>query len=245
MMPVQRAPLAARWEPGTQGPGRLPQRVSLPGRFVKVTADARRYARELAASSLRDGDDTRWFEELYASGTAIPWVDMHPNPLLVGRVPPAEGRALVVGCGLGDDAEHVASHGWSVTAFDIAPSAVSQARARWHDSPVDYAVADAMAPPASWLREFDLVVEAYTVQVLYGLARARAAAGIASCVAPAGTLLVIARRRGEDAPLGEMPWPLSRSELDLFEGLLLEQVEEVVDAEGVDRWVATYRRPAD
>jgi hypothetical protein len=40
-----------------------------------------------------------------------------------------------------------------------------------------------------------------------------------------------------------MPWPLSRAELDLFAGLRLEQVEEVVDSESVDRWVATYQRP--
>lgn len=211
---------------------------------MKVTADARQYARELAASSLKDGDDTRWFEELYTSGTAIPWVDMHPNPLLDGRVLQGDGRALVVGCGLGDDAEHVAALGWSVTAFDIAPSAVAQARARWSDSSVEYVVADAIAPPAGWTLGFDLVVEAYTVQVLYGLARARAAAGIASCVAPGGTLVVVARRRGASDPLSQMPWPLSRAELDLFEGLQLEQVEETVDAEGVDRWVATYRRLA-
>ena len=31
-------------------------------------------------------------------------------------------RALVVGCGLGDDAEYLAEQGFSVTAFDISPT---------------------------------------------------------------------------------------------------------------------------
>lgn len=210
--------------------------------FVNVTDDVRAYARELAARSLGAGEDTRWFEELYSSGAAVPWVDLQPNPLLADRIPQGKGRALVVGCGLGDDAEYVAAQGWSVTAFDIAPTAIAQARARWRDSSVQYVVADAMAPPEGWVGGFDLVVEAYTVQVLCGPARSRAALGIASCVAPEGTLVVIARRRGDADPPGQMPWPLSRAELDLFEGLTREQVEESVDGEGVDRWVATYRR---
>jgi 2-polyprenyl-3-methyl-5-hydroxy-6-metoxy-1,4-benzoquinol methylase len=33
-------------------------------------------------------------------------------------------RALVVGCGLGQDAEYVAGHGFDAVAFDIAPTAV-------------------------------------------------------------------------------------------------------------------------
>ena len=42
----------------------------------------------------------------------------------------AEGsRALVVGSGLGDDAEHVASLGFDTVAFDVAPTAIAARRA--------------------------------------------------------------------------------------------------------------------
>src|SRR5437870_3924377 len=91
--------------------------------------------RELAATHLRRGDPLGWFETLYrgAAGQAgvIPWADLTPNPHLVGWLGSAAltpGRALVIGCGLGDDAELLASRGWSVVAFDISAEAIRWAR---------------------------------------------------------------------------------------------------------------------
>src|SRR5215472_10485502 len=62
----------------------------------------------------------------------------------------AEGkqvRALVVGCGLGDDAEELARLGMQVVAFDVASAAVESARRRFPASTVRYEVADLLAPP--------------------------------------------------------------------------------------------------
>ena len=53
------------------------------------------------------------------------------------------------------------------------------------------------APPPAWSEGFDLVLEAYTLQVLPADLRPVAARQIADMVAPGGTLLVIARGRGE------------------------------------------------
>src|SRR5688500_16295705 len=87
-------------------------------------------ARELAAAHVQRGDPLAWFDVLYrAAGgqaSAIPWADLRPNPnlsdwLRVAALPP--GRALVIGCGLGDDAELLASLGWAVVAFDISAEA--------------------------------------------------------------------------------------------------------------------------
>jgi len=86
----------------------------------------RRAARQLAAEAVADGQPLRWFEQLYAAadqdGSPVPWADHEPNPNLLswGRLDVATmRRALVVGCGYGDDAEWLAAQGCEVTAFDI------------------------------------------------------------------------------------------------------------------------------
>ena len=74
-------------------------------------------ARELAKQHLAEGDAVGWFEPFYAEAgndpAAIPWADMTVNPGLVAWLDSAGARnlgrtALVVGCGLGDDAEELA-----------------------------------------------------------------------------------------------------------------------------------------
>ena len=212
-------------------------------------------AREAAARAIEDGEPLRWFEEIYSSrdGSSIPWADMEPNPnlewALKQRNLPGDGlRALKVGCGLGDDAEELARHGFDVTAFDIAPAAIDWARRRFPKSPVDYLVADALNPPAKWKRAFDFVLESYTLQVLPASLRREAMTRIASFVKPGGTLLVIARARKAHEPVGRMPWPLTREELLWFGrvGLEQESFEEFWDAEDppVRRFRVEYRMPA-
>src|SRR5215468_11492444 len=126
---------------------------------------ARRYARQLAAESIARGDPTGWFEPLYAAAeqraTTVPWADLAPYPGLVSALAgvPGRGRALVIGCGLGDDAEHVASLGFATVAFDVSPTAVDAARRRFPCSTVEYVHADLLSPPQSWVGAFDLVVE--------------------------------------------------------------------------------------
>lgn len=206
--------------------------------------EGRAFARRLAAESLADGDATGWFERLYVAAergeAVVPWADLEPNPMLTGQVRPGQGRALVVGCGLGDDAEYVASLGYQVTAFDVAESAVAKANARFPYSGVDYRVADLLAPPDAWRGAFDLVVEIYTVQVLQGEERALAIGNIAGFVAPAGTLTVIARARDDSDDPGRMPWPLTRTEIESFGSG--GHIEDLHDDEGVRRWRARFTR---
>ena len=144
-----------------------------------------------------------------------------------------EKAALVVGCGLGDDAEELARLGFRVTAFDISETAVDWCRRRFPASAVEYRVADLFAPPASWARAFDFVLEAHTLQVLPSRVRQRAAERIASLVTPGGTLLVICRGRGLDDDPGDMPWPLTRAELDVFKRCALQETsfEDYLDGE--------------
>jgi SAM-dependent methyltransferase len=218
--------------------------------MLDADEERRAFARRLAAESIGRGDATGWFETLYAAGTAeVPWAGLAPHPRLVTAVAEhtGTGRAVVVGCGLGDDAEHVASLGYTTTAFDIAPSAIATARRRFPHSTVAYVVADLLAPLPSWTGAFDLVVEIFTLQVLTGAARRLAFANTAQLVAPGGRLLVIAGARNDHDDAGRMPWPLTRAELESFRdlGLREESIVDFVDHEhdrSVRRWRAWFTR---
>ncbi len=88
-----------------------------------------------------------WFERAYATGRT-PWATLSPDQRLVewARDRPAGGWALVVGCGLGDDAVLLAGLGWEVVAFDVSRSAIQSARGRFPGSQITYLVADGRWP---------------------------------------------------------------------------------------------------
>src|SRR4051812_657412 len=132
-------------------------------------------------------DATDWFERLYAEAAdgraEVPWDRAAPSAALVewfeGRR--GDGRsAVVVGCGYGRDAEFVASLDFSVTAFDLAPTAIAGARERHPSTPVRYEVADLLALPPEWDGAFDLVVESHNVQSLPPAMHSAASAAVAS-----------------------------------------------------------------
>lgn len=198
----------------------------------------------LAARALAAGRPTAWFEELYAAGVreeiTMPWDRAHPSSLLADWLPAGDGRsAVVVGCGLGADAEFVAAHGYVTTAFDVSATAVRTTPQRYPTSSVDYRTADLFALPDGWA--FDLVVEIINVQALPVALRAEAVAAVAGLVAPGGTLLVVENVRS--GPLSERPpWAFTRAEIASFadHGLDTVLVEQVDD--GVPRWRAEFRR---
>lgn len=197
------------------------------------------------AQTYRDTDQPlAWFEALYASANgnpeAIPWVNREPHPLfqdwLTTRSPVSAGRsALVIGCGLGDDAEVLADRGFQVTAFDLAPTAIAWCRERFPNSPVNYQVADLFDLPSDWAKHFDFVLEIYTIQAMPPELHTAAMQAIAALVAPDGELLVICRGREETDPLTGPPFPLTRSQLATFEqgGLQLAESEDLLDPEGL------------
>ncbi|NJD28185.1 MAG: class I SAM-dependent methyltransferase [Chloroflexi bacterium] len=91
-----------------------------------------------------------------------PWIG-EPRSELVrlvedGTLKP--GRAIDLGCGVGDNAIFLARHGFEVTAVDFAPSAVARAQARAREAgvEVDFLVDDLTR--LSHVRgEFDLLVD--------------------------------------------------------------------------------------
>jgi SAM-dependent methyltransferase len=191
-----------------------------------------------ARKHLRADDPTGWFEPVYAAAgegvTDVPWVDLEPNRQLItwlardGRSGKGR-RAVVVGCGTGDDAGHLRSRGFEALGFDIAPTAVAWARRRFPDT--EFRVADLLGLPQDMLAAFDLVFEAYTLQALPVEIRDAAIDGVASLVAPSGTLLVVTYGRAPEEDPGRLPWPLTRAELARFgeRGLAELRFEESSD----------------
>jgi hypothetical protein len=214
-------------------------------------------AHRLATRALAAGDPTGWFDQIYAAGAsgevAMPWSRLDPHSLLTEwagerGIRGAGRRAVVVGCGLGADAEYVSGLGFDTTGFDISATAIELAGRRFPHSRVDYHVADVLAPPAQWQHAFGLVVEIITAQALPDPPRPQAIANIAGLVAAGGTLLVIEAVHDPEAPASTVPpFPLRRDEIDAFgaDGLTSVRVEQVPapGQPGELRWRAEFQRP--
>ncbi|MET0864299.1 MAG: alpha/beta fold hydrolase [Nakamurella sp.] len=218
------------------------------------------HADVLAERFVAADDPTGWFDELYGAASrgtvTMPWDHETPQSELAQwmqqqpRISPAQTgtrKAVVVGCGLGADAEFLARHGYDTTAFDISSNAIALAKARHPESPVHYQPADLFDLPDQWSQAFDLVVEIYTVQALPLSLRAQAGAAVAGLVAPGGSLLAIQVIRPDNSAVPDgPPWPLTRAEIDNFAvgGLRPVHIEQLTDAGGVARWRAEFVREA-
>ncbi len=184
------------------------------------------------------------FDDIYLAAGAdlarIPWARLGPNPDLVAwldATPSLGRRALVVACGLGDDAEELASRGFSVDAFDAAQTAIALCHQRFPASTVRYRVADLFALPHGWVQAFDLVVEINTLQSLPAERRRAGIRAIAGTVACGGSLFLRCIGRDPDEPAPQRPWPLTRAELAAFadEGLVEVAFRDEPAAEGRPR----------
>jgi SAM-dependent methyltransferase len=201
---------------------------------------------------MSDVDPTGLFEPLYVAAAegreTLRWDRGGPHPLIedwARDVTGAGRRAVVVGSGLGPDAELFAGRGFDVVGFDVSPTAIATARERFPQSYVDYRVANLLDPPGDWSHAFDLVVESLTVQSMPVAFHAQAIANVSRMVAPGGTLLVVAKAREGDGPIDGPPWPLTRAEIEAFprDGLEAVRIEDVRRPGMPVLWRAEFRRP--
>jgi len=217
----------------------------------------RENAKKIAAEFAERGDSTGWFDALYKEAAGdndhIPWADLEPNKFLKTWAEKTNlqgnGRkALVVGCGLGDDAKFLDDLGFNVTAFDISPTAIEWAKRLYADTDITFETADLFQPPRRWLGAFDFVLEVYTIQPLPLEIRPKVIDSIAAFVGEKGKLVVITRGREDDQEPAEFPWPQSRKDLSRFEANGLRQIhfEEMLgdEDEPVKRFVVEYEREA-
>jgi SAM-dependent methyltransferase len=192
--------------------------------------------KKLAQQAIAASQPTAWFDQVYAQAqgdaTKIPWAKLTPHPYLQDWLNnhnylSDKDSALVIGCGLGDDAEALAERGFHVTAFDISPDAITWCQQRFPDSRVNYVVADLLTPPSQWLQAFDLVIESRTIQSLPLNIRTNVINSVAALVADGGTLLVITGFRVDPAEPDGPPWHLLDAELAQFLELGFHEVNRL------------------
>jgi SAM-dependent methyltransferase len=206
-------------------------------------------ADELATEAISGGEPTAWFDRLYAEGVAgevdMPWSREAAHPALQEWAHGLDGsgrRALVVGCGLGADAAHLAGLGFDTVGFDLAPTAIAEARRRHASSGAAYVVADLLDLPGEWDAAYDLVFDVYTLQSVPDPPRGEMLAALPRLVAPGGTLLSVQLRRdGTRDPDDGPPFPLARATMRALarDGLELASLEELDGP----LWRAELRRP--
>jgi len=178
-------------------------------------------------------EEQNFFESVYKNAdhdnlSAIPWATLAPNVYLETHLsmhdPVSGKKALVIGCGLGDDALILEKHGYEVEAIDISPSAIALAKKRHPESKVDFHVGDIYDMPKSSIGKYDFVYEGLTIQSLPPADRKKLVKIIVSLVAKGGELLVYAHSQNDEDNYGGPPWPLYDDEFSLFEKEGLEKI---------------------
>ena len=169
-----------------------------------------------------------WCDSIYTDAQgdykAVFWADLEPSPYLVNWLEQnkqekdnrQDKKAIVIGCGVGDDAQALSDYGYKVTAFDISPEAINLCKKRYPNTKVDFLVADLFDYNKAWLENFDVVYECNTIQILPGEYRVQARQAMSKLLANNGHILVSCRSREKDEKKDEIPLPLDFDEINCF-----------------------------
>jgi SAM-dependent methyltransferase len=174
---------------------------------------------------------TAWFDSIYTDAQgdykAVFWADLEPSPYLIEwleknpistnpSIQEEVKKAIVVGCGVGDDAQALSEHGYEVIGFDISQEAINLCKKRYPNSKVKYLVADLFDYDKQWFRNFDLVYECNTIQVLPGKYRIQARLAISNLLNTNAYALISCRSRNKGEQEDDIPMPLDYDEINKF-----------------------------
>lgn len=171
-----------------------------------------------------------WFNDLYKEHEDnhhnIPWARQVVNPLLESylndEIQTHKGKALVIGCGLGDDAYALELAGYDVLAIDVSEVALEQASLRFKESSITFEKQDIFDMPEKYNGHFDFVFEALTIQSLPIKFRRKMIQAISQTLGSDAKILVVADKREKE--FNGPPWPLTREEIDMFKGEGLKEL---------------------
>lgn len=139
------------------------------------------------------------------------------------------GDVLDIGCGTGCNAMFLAERGHHVTAFDLVPQAIEQAKSRLAARPLDitFLVASALNLPELG-RQYDTAIDAGVFHVFNDKDRLRYCDNIHRCLKPGGRLYLICF--SEHQPGSEGPRRMTQLEIrDSFTtGWKVESIEPSV-----------------
>ncbi|RZS34705.1 methyltransferase family protein [Herbihabitans rhizosphaerae] len=110
-----------------------------------------------------DDGGSSWWDGFYADRAKdVPFFADKPDESLVSWLehgPLVPGRALDLGCGPGRNAVHLASHGFTVDAVDLSPTAIEWARERATTTGVDVRFHRGDAFTAELTGPYDLIYD--------------------------------------------------------------------------------------
>jgi len=176
-------------------------------------------------------DSSKFFEDIYKQSSGdkekIPWANMQADSFLTEYLEMhlGEGKAIVIGCGLGDDALALEEAGFDVTAIDISETAIKWCQERYDYTNINFFVQDIFNLPADMLEQYDFIFESRTIQSLPLIHRDKIISCISSLMAPKAKALVIANGKQEGEKFEGPPWPLEYNELRLFENYGCKELE--------------------
>jgi cyclopropane fatty-acyl-phospholipid synthase-like methyltransferase len=152
-----------------------------------------------------------FFHQVYTGKPA--WEIDVPQPAIIKLAEAGKivGSVLDIGCGTGCNAIYLAERGHSVTAFDLVPQAIEQAKARVQDSalPVTFQVANVLKLPM--LGQFDSAIDAGVFHVFSDKDRPRYVENIAKQLKRGARLWLICF--SEHQPGTEGPRRVTQAEL--------------------------------
>ncbi|MDF1880908.1 class I SAM-dependent methyltransferase [Sulfurimonas sp. MAG313] len=178
-----------------------------------------------------------FFESIYKQSQGdvkqIPWAELKTNSFLEEYLSMhiGEGKAIVIGCGLGEDAFALGEAGFEVTAIDISQTAIAWCQDTYDYTDIDFKVQDIFELPESMLEQYDFIFECRTIQSLPLMYRDKIIRAISSLLKPKGKILAIANGKNEGEKFDGPPWPLARNELRLFENYNCKELEFSIFAE--------------